>query len=332
MKSKRIFFILVCFMVITGVVWSGGQADGDTASEDSGQKVIGFAMVGVGMNAYLTTWVDMFTSEAEALGYKVIMTDANFDAATQANQIENLMEQDVDAMVVWPVDVYALIPSFRKVFEAGIPVISSNTSPAPEGYRFINAYTGPDDYIQGGIVATQAVKDLKARGLMDTGKVVEIIGVPGYSAFVNRQRGFDEKLGELAPNVKILAVQPSNGAKEEAMKVMENFITAYGDEIDGVYCHDDFIAEGAFLAIESAGYKPNEDIMIWGLGGSMVGLAHVKAGEFTSTTSQQPSVDAKMSVKVIAQLLRGEEPEFFNYIDTPIVTAENVDGFLPGEW
>ncbi len=72
--------------------------------------------------------------------------------------------------------------------------------------------------------------------------------------------------------------------------------------------------------------------MVWGLGGSMIGLAHVKAGEFTSTTSQQPSVDAKMSVKIIAQLLRGEEPEFFNYIDTPIVTAANVDDFLPGEW
>jgi len=332
MRNKKIFLLMVCVIAMAGMAWANGQPDGEAAGEDSGPKVIGFSMVGVGMNAYLTTWVDMFTSEAEDLGYKVIMTDANFDAATQANQIDNLMEQDVDGIVVWPVDVYALIPSFRKVYEAGIPVISSNTSPAPEGFRFIDAYTGPDDYIQGGIVATQAVKDLTERGLLDTGKVVEIIGVPGYSAFVNRQRGFDEKLGELAPNVKILAVQPSNGAKEEAMKVMENFITAYGDELDGVYCHDDFIAEGALLAIETAGYKPNEDIMIWGLGGSMVGLGHVNSGKFTSTTSQQPSFDAKMSVKVIDQLLRGEEPEFFNFIDTPIVTKANVEDFLPGEW
>lgn len=323
MKLKQILcMVAVSVMLVSAIAGIPAGAE---------EKTIGFAMVGLGMNPYLTTFVDIFNAECEKLGYNVVMTDANFDAATQANQIENLMEQDIDALIVWPLDVHAVIPSFKKAKEAGFIVVSSNTSPAPEGYRYINAYTGPDDYTQGGIVATQAAKNLTERGLAETGKVVEIIGIPGYSAFVNRQRGFDEKLHELLPKVQIIAVQPSNGKKDEAMKVMEDFITAYGDEIDGVYCHDDFIAEGALLAIEAAGYKKGE-IMVWGLGGSKVGLKLVQEGRFVSTTSQQPSGDAKLSVAITHKLLQGEDVEFFNYLNTPIVTAENVEEFLPGEW
>ena len=299
---------------------------------DDGPMTIGLSMPLVGMNPYTSFWADYFVEKAKEMGYEAVVTDAEGDAAKQANQVDTLMEQGVDALVVWCLDVNAIIPSLKAAKEAGFIVVCSNTIPAAAGLKYIDAYTGPDDITQGGIVATQAAADLEERGLASDGEIVQIIGIPGYSAFINRQVGFEAKLFELAPDVSIIGTQPSQASKEKALTIMENFITTFGDRIDGVYCHDDFIAEGALQAIEASGYIPNDDIMIWGLGGSMLGLNYVKDGKFTSTTSQQPSVDADKSLVVTDMLLKGMEVDFINYIETPIVTAENVEEFLPGEW
>lgn len=297
-----------------------------------GPLTIGLSMPLVGMNPYTSFWADYFEKTAAEMGYETVITDAEADAAKQANQIDTLMEQDVDALVVWCLDVNAIIPSLKAAKEAGFIVVASNTIPAAGGLKYIDAYTGPDDIKQGGIVGTQAAADLEERGLSADGEIVQIIGIPGYSAFINRQVGFEAKLFELAPDATIIGTQPSMASKEKALTIMENFITTFGDRIDGVYCHDDFIAEGALQAIEASGYAPNEDIMIWGLGGSMLGLGYVKDGKFTSTTSQQPSVDADKSLKITDMLLKGMEVELINNIETPIVTAANVAEFLPGEW
>jgi len=137
--------LLICLILFVGYAWSG--AEKEVGKE--GPKTIGFSMVGVGMNAYLTTWVDTFNAEAEKRGYKMIMADANFDASMQASQIENLLEQNIDGLVLWPADVHALVPSFRKAKESGILVISSITQLAPEGFHYVDAVTGLQNYGEG---------------------------------------------------------------------------------------------------------------------------------------------------------------------------------------
>jgi len=329
---KKIIILIVITMFAFSIVVMGIGCNEGAEKASDGPLTIGLSMPLVGMNPYTSFWADYFEETAKAMGYEVVITDAEADAAKQANQIDTLMEQDVDALVVWCLDVNAIIPSLKAAKEAGFIVVASNTIPASEGLKFIDAYTGPDDITQGGIVATQAAADLEERGLSEDGEIVQITGIPGYSAFINRQVGFEAKLFELAPDVTIIGTQPSMASKEKALTIMENFITTFGDRIDGVYAHDDFIAEGALQAIEASGYVPGEDIMIWGLGGSKLGLGYVQDGKFTSTTSQQPSIDADKSLEITDKLLKGEEVDFINYIDTPIVTAANVTDFLPGEW
>lgn len=307
-------------------------AAAETTAAATGPKTIALSSPGVSINAYTVNYTDYFNKKAKEMGYKTIVADAEIDAQKQANQIDSLIQQKPDVLIVWCLDVNAIVPSLKKAKEAGITVICTNTQPAKEGLRYIDAYTGPDDFTQGGIVATQAVKDLESKGLKEKGKIVQIIGIPGYSAFIFRQSGFESKLLELAPKVTILGTQPSQAKKEIALTVMENFITTFGKQINGVYCHDDFIAEGALGAIEAAGLTVGKDLFLWGLGGSSVGLKYVKDGKFTSTTNQQPTDDADLALKIADKLIKGEKVDFLNYLTTPIVTKDNVDQYLPGYW
>jgi ribose transport system substrate-binding protein len=293
---------------------------------------IGLAMPGVNV-PYFVTYVKVYQEQCDALGVNLVITDAEWDPVKQANQVDDLISQKVSAIVVVPADAAAIVAPIKKAREAGFIVVSSNVMPNQEGLQYINSFTGPSCWEQAKILAEYAVKNLKDSGKLDDGgNFVEITGVPGYSAAVDRSGGFKEKLTQIAPDIKMLAQQPSNWMKEEAYNVMQNFIVAYGDKIDAVHAHDDSSAAGAIQAIEEAGYKSGTDILVWGYGASIEGIANIQSGKMNATIGQPPSIDAKLSVEITLKLINGEQVAAFNYMDMPIVDINNVADFAPGEW
>ena len=57
-------------------------------------------------------------------------------------------EWQPDLVIVSPVDAKACIPLFRRLNEAGIPVIAINLLPVQEAHRYLLSWTGPDDWGQ----------------------------------------------------------------------------------------------------------------------------------------------------------------------------------------
>ena len=326
MKKSIIFLLITVFAV--SLIFAGISCK---AKEVRETPVIGLSMPGLGV-PYFAVWVEAFEEKCNEYDIEYIMRDGEWDPKKQADQIDDLMVKKVDALVIVPCDAAAIIPSLKKAKEEGFIVISSNVMPEPEGFRYIDAFTGPNCKEQGVLIAEQLFNAFKEAGLGEEGNVVIITGVPGYSATIDRTVGFKPKLYELAPNIKVLAEQPGNWRKEDARKAMEDFIVAYGDQIDAVYAHDDTMAVGAWLALEAAGYSKG-DPLIFGVGGSIEGLAAVNDGIIKATILQSPSIDGKLSVDVTYKFIKGEEvKEFFNWQEIPVVTVDNVEQYLPGEW
>jgi len=293
---------------------------------------IGLSMSGVNV-PYFVTFTKVYKEQCDALGINLIMTVADWDPVKQANQVDDLMSQNVSAIVVVPADASAIVAPIKKAREAGFIVVSSNVMPNQEGLQYINAFTGPSCWEQAKILAEYAVSNLKKTGKMDDGGfIVEITGTPSTSAAIDRAGGFREKLTQLSPDIKILASQPSNWMKEKAYSVMQDFIVAYGNKIDAVHAHDDASAAGAIQAIEEAGYKPGTDILVWGYGASIEGIKNIQDGKMNATIAQPPSFDAKLSVNVTLRLINGEQVPAFNYMEMPVVDINNVEEFAPGEW
>ena len=186
-------------------------------------------------------------------------------------------------------------PGIKKAFDAGIPVLADHSQVAQTEYTI--GYTGPDDYTEGLIAGEMMNKELGGKG-----NVVIITGAAGQDAAIKRPGGFKDKLVELKSEIKVLAEQPADWDKAKATAVMADWITRYGDEIDGVYGADDTLAMGSWVALEEAGYKKG-DVIIVGSCGSKEGLAGVKAGFMYGTSSQSPVVGAQKAIEVIKMAL-----------------------------
>jgi simple sugar transport system substrate-binding protein len=147
--------------------------------------------------------------------------------------------------------------------------------------------------------------------LPDGGKIVELVGTVGSAPANDRYKGFRETM---ASNIEIIDSQSGDFTRAKGKEVMEAFLKKYGEEIQGLYAHNDDMALGAIQAIEEYGLKPGEDIKI-------VSIDAVR-GAF------QAMIDGKLNVTVECNPLLG--PQFYD-LALKVVNGEEVPKWLPSD-
>ena len=285
---------------------------------------IGITQNNVGVDSYQTTYEKAFIAAAEANPeVEVVVLDAGGDVARQIAQMEDLIQQEVDAIIIWPTNGEAVIPAVRKAHQADIPVVVTNSNIAEGGFDFVASFSGPDNITQGIRSAEIMCDKFKAMGIENEAKVVHITGQPGYTTAIERAKGFNDRLPEVCPNVEQIDQQPGDWNREKSQQVMEAFLVKY-DDIDGVYAGDDNMGVGALNAARAAG---REGIIFVGATNFAVGYEAMAAGEYWGSIYQSPVDDAEAALKTAIDLLNGEELPFLNYFDTPKITQDNMDQF-----
>jgi ribose transport system substrate-binding protein len=306
---------LVCS---TALIAMGGAAAAQSYT-------IGITQNNVGVDSYQTTYEQAFIAAAEENDdVEVVVLDAGGDVARQIAQIQDLVQQEVDAMIIWPTNGQAVIPAVREAYQADIPVIITNSNIAEDGFDFVRSFSGPDNITQGQRAAEIMCDRFKEQGIEDEAQIVEITGQPGYTTAIERSEGFQERLPEVCPNVTLMDSQPGNWNREDAQQVMEAFLVQY-DDIDGVYSGDDNMGVGALNAALAAGRA--EDITFVGATNFAVGYDAMGRGEYWGSIYQSPVDDAEAALDTALDVLAGEDVPFFNYFDTPKITQENMGEF-----
>ncbi len=285
---------------------------------------IGITQNNVGVDSYQTTYEKAFIAAAQANDkVEAVVLDAGGDVARQIAQMEDLIQQEVDAIIIWPTNGEAVIPAVRKAHNAGIPVIVTNSNIAEQGFRFVKVFSGPDNITQGSRSAEIMCDKFKEMGIENEAKVVQISGQPGYTTAIERQKGFDDRLPQVCPNVKLMETQPGDWNREKSQKVMEAFLVKY-DDIDGVYAGDDNMGVGALNAAKAAG---REGIIFVGATNFAVGYEAMERGEYWGSIYQSPVDDAEAALKSAIDVLEGKDLPFLNYFDTPKITQDNMKDF-----
>lgn len=309
---------LVGAALAAGTVLFGGAA----LAQDT--ITVGITQNNVGVDSYQTTYEDAFNeAAAEMEGVETVVLDAGGDVSRQIGQMQDLIQQQVDVIIIWPTDGQAVVPAVRQAEQAGIPVVVTNSQIAEQGQEFIAAFSGPDNVTQGIYAAEMLCDALKADGRED-GQVLQISGQPGYTTAIERAQGFEERLPEVCPDLELVETQPGNWNREQAQRVMENFLTKY-DTIDGVYSGDDNMGVGALNAAKAAGRA--EGIIFVGATNFAVGYEAMERGEYYGSVYQSPVEDARNALATAVAVARGEEVEKLNYFDTPKITVDNVGEF-----
>ncbi len=285
---------------------------------------IGITQNNVGVDSYQTTYEKAFIAAAEAnADVETVVLDAGGDVARQIAQMEDLIQQEMDAIIIWPTNGEAVIPAVRKAHNAGIPVIVTNSNIAEAGFDFVASFSGPDNITQGSRSAEIMCDKFKEMGIESEARIVQISGQPGYTTAIERAKGFEDRLPEVCPDVTLVETQPGDWNREKSQQVMEAFLVKY-DDIDGVYSGDDNMGVGALNAAKAAG---RDGIIFVGATNFAVGYEAMAAGEYWGSIYQSPVDDAEAALKTAIDVLNGNDVPFLNYFDTPKITQDNMSEF-----
>jgi ribose transport system substrate-binding protein len=285
---------------------------------------IGITQNNVGVDSYQTTYEQAFVAAARANdAVEVVVLDAGGDVARQLAQMEDLIQREVDAIIIWPTNGEAVVPVVRRAHRAGVPVIVTNSNIAEHGFDFIASFSGPDNITQGSRAAEIMCDKFTDMGIETEAQVVHITGQPGYTTAIERAEGFEARLPEICPDVTIIDTQPGDWNRERAQQVMEAFLTRH-DTIHGVYSGDDNMGVGALNAARAAG---REGIIFVGATNFAVGYDAMAEGEYWGSIYQSPVDDAEAALQTAIDVLEGKEVPLLNYFDTPKITQDNMDEF-----
>ncbi len=164
------------------------------------------------------------------------------DPASQANAVQDLETQGIDALVILPSDPDPLVNAIKEVKGKGTFVAIVDRAPS------VNDNTVRDLYVAGNNPALGQTAGEYIKATTPDAEVVIIRGLP-IPIDQQRQDGFDK--GIEGSNVKVLDRQFGNWNRDDAFKVMQDYLTKY-PKIDVVWCQDDDMAVGVLQAIEQA--------------------------------------------------------------------------------
>ena len=301
-----------------------GSAAFSAAAAQDGPHRIGITQNNVGVDSYQTTYEQAFIEAAGSNpDVETVVLDAGGDVARQIAQVEDLIQQAVDAIIIWPTNGEAVIPAVRKAQQAGIPVIVTNSNIAEQGFDFVASFSGPDNITQGARAAEIMCEKFEDMGIAGEAQIVQISGQPGYTTAIERAKGFEDRLPEVCPDVTLIETQPGDWNREKSQKVMEAFLVKY-DDIDGVYAGDDNMGVGALNAAKAAG---REGIIFVGATNFAVGYEAMERGEYWGSIYQSPVDDAQAALQTAVDVLEGKDVPFLNYFDTPKITQDNMGEF-----
>lgn len=285
---------------------------------------------------FMTLYRNELQSYLEAGGAKVTVMDGKNDQAEQTNQIQNFITQGVDALIVNLVQASAAEQIADQCAAANIPVVFINREPdATEEQRWIDegikaTYVGADAR-QSGTFQGEIIAGLSDKGDINGDGEVGYVMVMGDPENVDAQYRTEfsiKALEDAGLTVKKLDEQRGDWDQAKGQEITANALTAYGDDIDVVFCNNDAMALGALQAIEAAGRKVGEDIYLVGVDALTDALENVKSGKITGTVFNDHIGQAHTAADITGKFLSDESVENVNMVDYVKVTTENAQEIL----
>ncbi len=275
-----------------------------TQPEPSGGRVagralvVGFSQIGA-ESAWRTAETESIRAEAKNRGVDLRFADAQQKQENQIRALRAFIAQKVDAIILAPVREDGWEPVLEEVRRAGIPVVLVD--------RGVDV---SDDSLYATLIASDFVEEgrMAARWLAEKlggkGNIVELQGTPGSAPAIDRKKGFEEVIAA-HPEMKLIRSQSGDFNRSKGKEVMEAFLKAGGEPIHAVYAHNDDMALGAIQAIEEAGLRPGEDIVIVSIDGVRAAFEAMIAGKLNATVECNPLL-GPAAFDAVERVLAGE--------------------------
>jgi len=263
---------------------------------------------------------DILAEAAKHPEVDLIVTDGEDKTEKQVADVENLIRQEVDAILISPKESAGLTGVVQQAIDAKIPVFVLDRNVETDQYT---QFIGGDNKLIGRAAGEYVVELMGGAGKA-AGNLVEIWGGMGTQASHDRHDGFHEFTDKEAGIKNLLDQQSGDWKQDQAYNIMANALKN-NEKIDVVYGHNDPMAYGAYLAAKDVGRE--KDIKFIGIDALPgEGVTWVKNGELTATFLY--ATPGAEGLRQAIKFLNGEKVEKTITLPTEKVTAENAAAIL----
>lgn len=295
--------------------------DGEDAEEDDDTYVFGFS----GMDMENPYFITLETAIKEALDkdeYRLITKDPASDPELQATQIQELIEEGIDAIFLCPVDWEAITPSLEALKEAEVKII--NVDSQVKEMDYVDAYIGSDNENAGYICGEDLIERCPEGGK------VAILECPTQNSINERITGFEEAIAKAEKGFEVVAREDTNGEFEKALEAAKGIVEKYPD-VMAIMCGNDQLAVAAKTAVNLEGL---DKVIIYGVDGSPDIKKELRKPEcqIAGTAAQSPINIGKTAVQVAVDMLDGKDYEKETYEEVFMINKDNVDMYGVDGW
>lgn len=310
--KKRVFGFAVCTAMVAAM--------GMTAFAEGDLITVGYAQVGHESDwrtANTQNYQDVFSEEN---GYELSFVDCDNDNAAQIEAVRNFINQELDYIVIAPIQSAGWDTVLQEAQDAGIPVIIADREIEADASMY-DAWVGTNTENEGITAGNWLAEQLDGA----EANILVIEGSVGASAAIGRTNGFNS-VAEQHDEWTILDSQSGDFTQDGGQAVMESFIKSYEGQFNVVVCQNDNEAYGAMDAMDAAGitYGVDGDVILISFDATHDGLQYTLDGKFNLDVECNP-IQAEVVAGVIQQMEAGEEFETTTLVNDEAFCAPGIE-------
>lgn len=271
-EVKVVRKVLIAWGAVAVLLLAGCAGPGT----DSGHKIKVGLVTQAWDNPAIKDMSEAAEAAAAAKGNIELLSQDSRDMQDMVTKLQAMIGRGVKALGIEPWDKQQIMPILTQAKAANIPVfiLQSEIEDAQNRGLVVTSIIG--DETEGGKVAGTWI----GHHLNGAAKVAVLEGAPADTPGIERANGFEQGLAAANPGATVVARQPADWARDKALRVMTDILTAHPD-IDAVFADNDEMAFGAISALETRNLKGKVPVI--GYNGTCIGLRATYQGTFVAS-------------------------------------------------
>ena len=313
MRSRSIALLLLTLLLALSL---SGCAPKSAPEEDAADDAVllGFSQLGRESAWRMGNSRDI-QEAAERAGVQLMFDNAQQKQENQIKAIRSFIAYQVDVIAFAPIVEQGWDTVLQEARDAGIPVLLTDRFIVTDDPSLYVGYVGADFLAEGRRAGKFLVEKADREGLDDL-KIVELSGTLSSTPMQQRSSGFREMI-EGDERFHILETVSGDFLRSKGKECMQALLARHA-EIDVLFSHNDSMTLGAIEAIEEAGLRPGEDIIIIAVDGEQTAIVLLQEGKINCVVECTPML-GDIIMDLTKKLAAGE--------DIPRVTHPQEDVF-----
>ena len=247
----------------------------------------------------------------------IVVTQSNLKDSLQIQQIRQLVDQGVDAIIICCSNPTALNQAIQYAFDRGVPVFSFTgytTSPL--------SVSSSVNYHQAGFdVGTWMAEEIGGEG-----NVLVVEGIPGYSASDSQNRGVLDGLSQY-PGIKVTGQIAHMWTSQVGQAETQKWLATHPGQLDGMAVQSSG-ETGVLAALQQSG----REMVPLSIGGELGALCYWRNNpDYISAAIQTwpPGDDVELGWNIMMRTLQGQGPKIQSILVPPRkITYADVETLL----